>query len=153
MKQTCNSCHKELPVEQFNFRNKAAGTRHRECKKCHSAAVKTWYTKNSKSQKAASARWKAANKNMVLASKYGTTVEEIALLMSISACEICGSTKNLHIDHDHTSGKVRGRLCMHCNHGLGNFKDDIDSLRKAAVYLTERGSNPTSATSPNKGTR
>lgn len=50
-------------------------------------------------------------------------------------CALCGSTKRLSVDHDHTSGKVRGILCSNCNTGLGLFKEQPMLLRKAAVYL------------------
>ena len=41
----------------------------------------------------------------------------------------------LCIDHDHTTGKVRGMLCHDCNTSLGKFRDNPDILRKAADYL------------------
>lgn len=64
-------------------------------------------------------------------------------------CSICdrmfkpGKMDNYHIDHDHdccpgqsSCGKcVRGLLCHHCNVGLGNFKDDIDRMKRAIAYL------------------
>ena len=39
------------------------------------------------------------------------------------------------VAHCHTTGEVRGLLCHSCNGGLGLFKDNIDSLRKAIEYL------------------
>jgi hypothetical protein len=72
----------------------------------------------------------------VKAKKYGITVEEIRALPS--ACEICGSTRNRYIDHDHEDGFVRGRLCRLCNTGLGMFRDSPEFLTNAAAYLSKR---------------
>lgn len=39
----CTKCGKELPIDQFNWRNKAKGTRRSECKFCHSSYMKQKY--------------------------------------------------------------------------------------------------------------
>ena len=60
-----------------------------------------------------------------------------------SSCYICGNTERLHIDHDHSCCLTlptcvectRGFLCLTCNHGLGNFKDNPSFLAKAIEYL------------------
>lgn len=39
------------------------------------------------------------------------------------------------VDHDHTTGKVRGLLCNACNKGLGFFKDSKELLDKAIKWL------------------
>lgn len=59
-------------------------------------------------------------------------------------CMICGSPpegyrKVLCIDHDHSTGEVRGLLCDCCNKGLGYFKDNTDFMEKAIKYLKESG--------------
>lgn len=70
---------------------------------------------------------------------YGITPERIAALEEAAAgrCAICGTTpdKPLGIDHDHTTGQVRGMLCGLCNLGLGYFKDSSDRLAAAITYL------------------
>lgn len=76
--------------------------------------------------------------SMVRRSAYGLSFAEEARLMAIKGCEICGSSDNLVIDHDHGSGKVRGRLCWHCNVALGHVRDDVNVLRGMATYLEER---------------
>jgi hypothetical protein len=67
------------------------------------------------------------------------------LIKQNEACAICGSavghkTKsgknaNLAIDHDHSTGLVRGLLCNKCNRALGYFQDDVDIIQRAISYL------------------
>ncbi len=46
-------------------------------------------------------------------------VNSAARIMAYKAtyteCQHCGSSKNLHVDHDHDTGKLRGILCSKCN--------------------------------------
>ncbi len=46
-----------------------------------------------------------------------------------------GNSVALAIDHDHTTGAICGLLCCRCNPGLGQFMDNPDLLRKAAIHL------------------
>ena len=39
----CTKCGRELPLDAFPWRNKAAGTRRADCKECHSAYMKKQY--------------------------------------------------------------------------------------------------------------
>ena len=41
------------------------------------------------------------------------------------------------IDHNHKTNVVRGRLCNHCNRGLGHFLDKEDLLKSAINYLVK----------------
>jgi len=41
----------------------------------------------------------------------------------------------LYVDHCHSSGKVRGLLCHHCNTALGKFQDSVEVLSSAIDYL------------------
>lgn len=52
-------------------------------------------------------------------------------------CAICKKTpkRKLVIDHCHTTGKVRGLLCMYCNIALGFLGDNIAGVEKAVKYL------------------
>lgn len=41
--KVCTKCGRELPLDQFNWRNKAKGTRRADCKECHSGFMKIKY--------------------------------------------------------------------------------------------------------------
>ncbi len=43
--------------------------------------------------------------------------------------------KDLSVDHCHKTGKIRGLLCSRCNSGLGFFKDDLEIIKNAGLYL------------------
>ncbi len=75
---------------------------------------------------------------------YNMTVEEYAALLAeqggvCAICrEACSSGKRLAVDHDHTTGKCRGLLCMRCNTAVGLMRDDADLLLAAVAYLKAR---------------
>ena len=41
----------------------------------------------------------------------------------------------MQVDHDHTTGSVRGLLCAHCNMMLGDFREIFIHFESAAAYL------------------
>lgn len=81
---------------------------------------------------------------------YNITLSDYQLLLKKQngKCEICerhetiklrGKVKNLAVDHDHKSGKVRGLLCSACNRAIGYFGEDIKVLESALIYLKRHG--------------
>ena len=59
-------------------------------------------------------------------------------------CAICrseptarfnGRLKQLSVDHDHVTGRIRALLCNGCNAGLGHFGNNPLTLIAAAQYL------------------
>ena len=51
-------------------------------------------------------------------------------------CECCGDiVKRRVVDHCHTTGRIRGSLCHHCNVMLGFAKDSPERLMLGAKYL------------------
>lgn len=76
----------------------------------------------------------------MLMSQYGLTVEQFNTLREAqeskcAGCKVHIEGKNLHVDHCHETGIVRGLLCSNCNTGLGMFKDDPSLLMQMAQYL------------------
>jgi hypothetical protein len=82
-----------------------------------------------------------ATRNIALKTKYGITLlEKDAMLRAQgSVCAICKTDtptkKGWHVDHCHTTQKVRGVLCHHCNSLLGNARDNPFTLANAITYL------------------
>ena len=82
-------------------------------------------------------------RNNNLKRRYNITLEEYNILFEKQngKCAICNKkqiNKQLAVDHDHNTGKVRGLLCQNCNTGIGKFKDNPKLLLKAKAYLEER---------------
>jgi hypothetical protein len=75
--------------------------------------------------------------------KYGLSPEQYYEMWKAQEgkCKICGKKPKdgsyLCVDHNAQTGEIRGLLCNQCNKGLGDFKDNPDSLRKAVEYLEE----------------
>lgn len=52
-------------------------------------------------------------------------------------CAICDELcADLHVDHCHDTGVVRGLLCGSCNRGIGLLRDDPGILMNAVNYLS-----------------
>jgi hypothetical protein len=73
----------------------------------------------------------------------GITKEELFRLelKAEGKCQICFKAltserySRMAVDHCHSTGKIRGILCVKCNTALGLFDDDTDRLRQAVLYL------------------
>jgi hypothetical protein len=96
--------------------------------------------------------------------KYGITLEQKEALLhkQLGKCPICSDPlkpgrTGMQVDHDHTTGKVRGLLCHPCNIVLGDFREDVALFGRAIEYLGKgiltltRGKRPPGA--EKQGTR
>lgn len=83
------------------------------------------------------------SKDRVRRSKYKLCEAELAALIAHAAghCAACGeASANLHVDHCHSTGNVRGMLCYRCNIGAGFIESPVRD--KIVAYL-ERTNNMT----------
>ncbi len=75
--------------------------------------------------------------------KYGITDQQFrAMIVAQSnGCAACGDAlaalppKHIHVDHDHSTGAVRGVLCQGCNTAIGLLRDSPSRAMKVASYL------------------
>ena len=63
------------------------------------------------------------------------------LLAQDNRCAACNDALigRSHLDHCHTTGKIRGILCSGCNIALGHARDDVSRLRLLIAYLEKNG--------------
>jgi len=80
-------------------------------------------------------------RNRHLVETYGLSESEYQLLLEKQngGCAICGFVPNgraLHVDHDHTTGRVRGLLCAICNLQVVNVVEQYsERIEQAIKYL------------------
>lgn len=161
----CPKCGEAKPLDAFDQGAIKKGSG--KCKACTSVYMKAWRESQPGKQRAAYLRWRdkkgpvgmkamgAAQRARVKAtgarlgyfvkSKYGITRAQYDATEDDpnGLCAICRNPppalKRLYVDHDHTTGIVRGLLCQHCNTALGMFRDNISRMQNAIDYI-ERSS-------------
>lgn len=124
-----------------------------------------YYASDPKAERAKRRAWYEANRDKALALerarqykiRYGITIADYDSMLAAQGgcCAICKLTtpskrkklgeRYYHsafaVDHDHTTGKVRGLLCAGCNVALGKIEGwYVKHRREIDAYLT-RGSN------------
>jgi hypothetical protein len=121
----CARCGADKPPEDFPRHRSRASGRHCNCKTCHNQQVR-----ESRARQGGSRKYH-------LKRRYGLTPEEFEALLARqgSLCPICLKRPAVHVDHDHRSGNVRGILCEMCNGGLGQFRDNAETIESAIRYL------------------
>lgn len=126
MNKTCPCCQTEKPKSDFYFANKEKTRYAVNCKVC--------FNKISTERN----RENPNRPHIIRRCKYNIEPKEYESMLARqnNSCAICElPSENLCVDHDHTTGKIRGLLCHNCNRGLGSFRDNPLFLKKAAMYL------------------
>ena len=87
-------------------------------------------------------------RNMEYIKTFGITLVQYNEMLETQKglCAVCGNPetvidnrtktpRRLAVDHCHTTKKVRGLLCMACNQGIGNFRENPEFLISATQYV------------------
>lgn len=111
------------------------------------ARARAWWSRTNSVRRERRREYYAANRTTLLEKQresrlrgYGLTPESFDALVSLQAnkCALCEtpfeSRREIHVDHDHSNDKVRGLLCIVCNHALGALGDDPVGIEKALRY-------------------
>lgn len=131
----CKECKMDLPDDMF-YRNVSI----RLCKPHFCTYSRKYGARYRKNPKNKETRW-----SKQLQRYYGITLVEYNTLLDKQGhcCALCGqgemedgAGKRLAVDHNHTTGEIRGLLCSACNRGIGMLKENVAVLRKAIEYLS-----------------
>lgn len=126
----CSACGLEKPDTEFPPSNQTASGLYSQCRICKRKSNKRYEQ---------SVKGKLSARRKHLKKRFGMSLQEYEekLARQGGVCEICGIPKDevLDVDHNHSTGKVRGLLCFRCNSGLGMFGDEPELLLKAVDYL------------------
>jgi Recombination endonuclease VII len=74
--------------------------------------------------------------------EFGISLEEFNQKLDSQGgvCAICGginSDRSLAVDHNHTTGQVRGLLCTLCNTAIGHLREDVTIAYRLIEYLNK----------------
>jgi len=131
-------------AERDSLSSKELKSGKRTCKRCNKTQDFTSFWKSTASRNGREALCANCKNEKRERNLYGISRRELLELQDSCICGATTSTNGLplHIDHDHTTGKVRGLLCSNCNHALGKVKDDINILAGLIIYLLKTESSP-----------
>lgn len=120
--KTCTMCKLEKELTEFVKKSSSKDGYAGHCSGCH----KIKYVAGKR-------------REQHLKRRYGLTLADYDRMLEEQnvACAICQEPKvyNLHVDHCHTTNKVRGLLCAQCNRAIGLLRDNTESVARLATYL------------------
>ena len=137
--RVCLGCREFKVWGDFSANKLGINGRYSQCKPCKNALnrVKEGQRRLLKPKETYEQR-----REKLLKYTYGLTQSEFDKILSSQGgvCAICYKKENsvsshFFVDHCHSSGKIRGLLCYHCNTLLGMSFDNIDTLKAAIKYL------------------
>lgn len=151
--KVCRRCGEEKQLEDFYNKcdRKGGDGKSSYCKECDSMIssmrkqkrleanpeLREKYNKKTREWKSVHGDKRCQSNS--LKRNYGITAPQRDLILTHQGgtCAICGCIPEPPcVDHDHTTGQVRGILCHSCNMAIGLLKDNPSILTKAAAYLS-----------------
>lgn len=137
IKKKCSGCGVEKPLSNYHNDKKGRYGKTYKCSPCHTLDARSY-------SKRFPEKVKQARRKRLLKTYDLTQSTFDALFESQGGrCAICRKSIDIShpstcIDHDHSTGAVRGILCTLCNSGLGKFKDNVEFMAAAIKYIQDR---------------
>ena len=104
--KVCSKCGRELPIDQFNWRNKSKGTRRADCKECHSGYMKQ---------------------------KYQEKKQEINEIKSNCCCAKCSESRGYVLDFHHINPDTKENTIARLTSNSYRIDKVYDEMKKCIV--------------------
>lgn len=146
--KTCRKCGELKPAKDFSIMKDSADGLYSYCKQCKAAMVRDYTQRNGEV-----VREKARKRNATPKGRLATRKSNLKQSFRMTktqfdqtwreqgkSCAICHTRRERNekafaVDHDHSTGVIRGILCHRCNRALGLADDNTELLKSAATYL------------------
>lgn len=148
----CNGCKQILPIVLFSKHTRDGFAS--RCKVCLNKQARDYHKKSmnnpeyrkkkylqNKENRKRNPRSFEKRKNEWLKYNYRITLEDYKNMLEQQGgvCAICfqpcKTKKDLAVDHNHNTGKVRGLLCSNCNRAIGMLQEDPAIIDRAKQYI------------------
>jgi len=124
----CRTCKKVKPLDEFSPRERRSDTliyRNRSCRACRARV----------------------NRDLGLRKRYGISADDYDFIFAQQrgVCALCErkpiENEVFSVDHEHSTGRIRGIVCQPCNVAIGFFETRID-VERMRQYLSVYASVP-----------
>lgn len=150
----CTKCGQSKPLDQFRVKRQSGGYSQTvaQCRVCEINAASDRQRRNKVGHRAYQAAYERriagtpikvrADRKRNL-NRYGITQGDYLAMLEAQGggCAVCETDdpgtglRHFHIDHCHTTGRVRGLLCSLCNRALGMLAEDAGRCEAMAAYI------------------
>jgi Recombination endonuclease VII len=142
----CLKCLQNKPHAEFYKDQRRRDGMQAWCKTCQAGYNRVYSRTTERGKRRYGALTPAQRRTRKVKFEYGVDPDTYDRMLSEQGgvCALCKkpetmkNRKNLCVDHDHQTGKVRGLLCQRCNQGLGWLGDTVEGLEAAIEYVRSR---------------
>lgn len=122
MEKTCRKCREVKPISEFPHGGYGKNNRklHRPiCKACVGLQVRIPQSKRRE--------YEAKHPQPDIGGRFKCPICQLEIVVK--------SNRDVVLDHNHKTGKIRGWLCKNCNTSIGKLHDSIPTMLRAIAWI------------------
>jgi len=138
----CSTCKSILPASEFYPHKRMKSGLQPSCRTCsrawHRARPDYIRKKNAQFR----SKYPTYNLDWCRKKAFGISRNDVLILLEAQDYKCIGCLRRFgdslreHVDHCHSTGKIRGLLCRDCNVGIGTLGDDPARLIRLSKYIS-----------------